>query len=122
VERPEKDNKLVEKAPDQLVEKTIGEKAFKVKIPEGETNVTFSAFIHVQIRAKDEKAFDKRYKECVVEIEDNINVILKASTREERMEAALTAIKEKIKREVNRVLGTPWVQGVLCTEFSYEMQ
>jgi len=105
-----------------LTEKTIGDKAFKVKVPEGEDNVTFSTSIHVQIRVKDAKAFDQRYAQCMHEIEDKINMILKASTREERMEAPLTAIKEKIKKEVNRILGPSYVLQVFCTEFSYETQ
>ena len=105
---------------EKTVERTIGEKAFKVKVPDKENQVTFSVAIHFKIRAKDAPAFDKRYLECVHEVEDRIYIVLKGSTPEERMEAATTTIKEKIKKEVNRVLGTPWVLQVLCTDFSYE--
>ena len=107
---------------EKTVERTIGEKAFKVKVPEGENQVTFSTSVHVQIRDKDGKAFDRRYPEVMHEVEDTINIVLKGSTSDERMEAATTTIKEKIKKEINRVLGTPWVLQVFCTDFSYENQ
>jgi flagellar basal body-associated protein FliL len=105
---------------EKFVERTIGEKAFKVKVPDGENQTTFSVAIHIKIRAKDAPAFDKRYQECVHEVEDRINIVLTSSTDKERVEAATTTIKEKIKKEVNRVLETPWVLQVLLTDFSYE--
>jgi flagellar basal body-associated protein FliL len=108
--------------PERMVVKTIGDKAFRVKVPEGDSTVTLSILVHVQIRARDELAFNRRYESCKPEIEDRILTILKASTAEERMEATLTAIKEKIKRGINEVLGTPYVQRVLVTEFSLELQ
>ena len=104
--------------PERMVEKTIGDKAFKVKVPSGEGSITHSMVVHVKIRNKDVMSFDRRYEACKTEIEDHIATILRASTVEERMEASLTTIKEKMKRAINGVLGTPWVVGILVTEFS----
>ena len=106
--------------PERMVKKTIGDKALEVKFPLDKNNITLSMFVHVQVRDRDVMSFDKRYKECNTEIEDHIVIILSASTVEERMEASLTTIKEKMKRAINEVLGTPWVTGVLVTDFCFE--
>ena len=111
-----------EQPSERMVKKTIGDNAFKVAVPEGDSKVTLSILVHVQIRAEDERAFNRQYELFKHAIEDRIITILKASTTEERMEATLTAIKEKIKRTVNGVLGTPWVVKVLVTEYSLESQ
>ena len=103
-----------------MVEKQIGDKAFKVKIFKGEANETFSVVIHVQIRKADESKFNKRYEACMNDINDRITSVLYASNDNERREVGFTAIKEKIKRAINDVLGTPWVQAVFCTEPAFE--
>jgi flagellar basal body-associated protein FliL len=36
------------------------------------------------------------------------------------MEPGLTTIKEKAKKAINEILGTPWVQEVLVTEVVFE--
>jgi len=105
-----------------MTERSIGENAFKVKVPDGEDQVTFTARIHVKIREKDERAFDRQYSQYMHTIEDRVITVLKASTREERVEAASTAIKEKIRRAINEVLETPLVQQVLVTESNLETQ
>jgi hypothetical protein len=104
--------------PERMVKKTIGDKALEVKFSIDKSNITLSMFVHVQVREKDVMSFDKRYKECKTEIEDHIATILRASTVEELMEASFTTAKEKMKQEINRVLGTPWVQRVAVTEIS----
>ena len=106
----------------KMSERSIGEAAFKVKVPDGEDQVTFTVRVHVLIRERDERAFDKQYLQYMHTIEDKVTTVLKASTREERKEAASTAIKQRIKREINRVLDTPLVQDVLVTESNFETQ
>jgi len=101
---------------EDLVEKAISEKVFTVKNVRNELNETFSVDIRVGIRQADEKKFNQRYEKCMYEIRDRVTAILNASSDEDRMEAALTTIKEKIKRAINEVLGSPLVQRVYCTD------
>ena len=105
-----------------MVERQIGEKEFKVKNVHNEANETFSLTMHVKVRKADAKKFDARYLICMNEIIDRVTGILHASTPQERGEVGLAAIKEKAKRAINAVLGTPWVQEVLCSNPSFESQ
>lgn len=107
---------------EKMVERPIKEGAFTVKSIRNEANETFSVVIRVKIRDADAKKFDKRYEACTYEIIDSVTTILDASTSDERMEAARTTIKEKVKRAVNEVLGTPWVQAVLFEDPSVSAQ
>ncbi|MDR3232801.1 MAG: hypothetical protein LBT46_03910, partial [Planctomycetaceae bacterium] len=54
---------IIQKEP--MVEKPIGDKAFKIKEvkTDSETTETFTVTIHGKIRKKDERAFDKLYAE-----------------------------------------------------------
>jgi len=105
-----------------FIEKSISEKIFTVKSPRNEANETFSVEIRIGIRPADEKKFNQRYEKCMYEIQDRVMTILKASTTEDRMEAAFTTIKGKVKKAINEVLGHPWVQNVYCTNISLELQ
>jgi hypothetical protein len=97
-------------------------KSFTVKTFRNECNEIFTVAVQFQINRADVAAFKKRSDECKYEIIDRVLSVLRASTYEERQEARLTAIKERIKQETNEVLGTPWVLQVFCSEISLEMQ
>jgi flagellar basal body-associated protein FliL len=38
------------------------------------------------------------------------------------MEVNFTTLREKLKKAINEVLGTPWIQEVLFTEYGFESQ
>ena len=107
---------------DKMVERPIGNKKFQVQQMRKEQNEKFSLLMHVIIRQQDAKKFDPRYAECEFTILDRINGILLAASQDECSEAGYTTIKERAKNAINEVLGTPWVQQVLTTETSYEVQ
>jgi len=48
-------------------------------------------------------------------------MVLHTSTTEERKEAGNMAIKERLKRAINDVIGMPWVREVIFTEISHEV-
>ena len=103
------------------VERQINSGQFKVKAPQGDSNVTFSLVMHVKIRkGKEEYKFDTLYLDRQNEIIDSVNSVLTWSTAEERNEPGYTTIKEKAKRAINKVLGTSFVLDVLIAEVTYE--
>jgi poly(3-hydroxybutyrate) depolymerase len=107
----------------QTVEREIGDgKPFKVLDARNDVTEKFTVAIAVQIAQTDARDFDRRYNQCKIEIIDRIVAVLRASTTAERQEAGLAAIKERLKSNINEVLGTPWVQAVFCTGVEFEMQ
>ena len=108
---------------DPTVERQIGDKnTFKIRTSRGDLTDAFTVIMHIKVRkGADERAFDRRYLECTIEIIDSVTSVLEASTTEERREAERTAIKERVKKAINTVLGTPWVQQVLFSEVSHEV-
>jgi hypothetical protein len=104
------------------VDRQLNESHFKIKTVRNGAVETFSMGLHVKIRKADAAKFDKRYKECTNEVIDQVTIVLMASSVEERKEPTLTSLKEKVKRAVNEVLGTPWIQDVLCSDVSFEVQ
>jgi hypothetical protein len=108
---------------EKTVERPLKEATpFKVKNLRGDTNELFSIVLSIKIREADATKFDKRYAVCTNEVIDRVVTILGATTTEERSEATYTTIKEKVKRGINEVLGTPWVLSVLCADPSLESQ
>jgi hypothetical protein len=71
---------------------------------------------------KDETAYDKRYAVCQYEVQDAVTTVLRASSRHDKQEVALTLIKQKVMKAVNDVLGTPYVREVLCAEPVFDAQ
>lgn len=107
---------------DPTIEKPIGDRAtFKIRTPRGEFTDTFNLVMHVTVRKTDERAFNTRYEQCTIAVIDRATSVLSASTTEERAEASRTAIKERVKRAINEVLETPWVQEVFFTEVTHEI-
>ena len=107
---------------DPTVEIQIGDRnTFSIKDTRGDGVETFSLEMHVVIRERDKRSFDRRHERCTIEVIDRANGVLRASSTDERKEAGNTAIKERVKREINLVLGTPWVQQVLFTRVVHEV-
>ena len=106
-----------------MIEKSIKETPFKVRAPgqdDRESSETFSLVLQVKIRKKDDRKFDTRLTECRNEIIDKVTTVLQTATPEQRMENGHTTIKAKAKEAINEVLGIPYVQQVMVTEFNYE--
>jgi TPR repeat protein len=109
-------------APKPMVEKSISEKPFIVKNLRGDTTEKFTVRIDVVVHKADNYKFDILHDERKAQIVDCITSILQATTTEERMEAGLMVFKEKVKRGINDVLGTPYVQQVLCSGVELDVQ
>ena len=100
----------------------IGDKnTFKIRTNRGDSTDSFSVVMTVIIRKADERAFNRRYPLCTMQVLDRATMIINASTTEERREPEHTAIKERVRRGINEVLGMPWVQRVLFTEVNHEV-
>ena len=111
-------------APSQpIVERPINEgKPITVKNVQGDSSVTFKVKVDVAVLIVDSSKFDKQYLARTAQIIDRASGILRATTSEERQEAGLTTIKEKLKRGFNEALGTPWVQYVYCSGVELDVQ
>ena len=92
-----------------------GEKFTVSNLRNGE-NETFSVSLFVQVRRSEQSRFTRVYDQRTNEITDRIISILGATTTAERQEIGYTAIKEKVRRGINDVLGTPWVQQVFLRD------
>ena len=101
------------------VERTIG--TLSVMTIENEMNVRFSMTMDVRLRERDERAFDRQYERSAQRIIENIEAIMFASTPEERMDPRLETIREKSQQVINEILGTPWVQLVIITNITMEV-
>jgi hypothetical protein len=106
-----------------MLEKPLnGGKPFVVKRARNEQNETFKVSIQVKIKKREESKFDRLYGDRMITITDRVTTVLNAASDSEIGEVGLTAIKEKVKRAVNGVLGIPYVQEVLCYDISTEQQ
>jgi len=111
--------------PEDVVERSInGGRAFTGKITKKGSDVTesYSLVMHVTVKSKEAKKFDKRYADCQQTIIDRVSGMLRINVAEYYYEAGHTTLKEKAKKEINGVLGTPWVQSVLISGDSYTEQ
>jgi len=106
---------------EDVVTQPLRDGAFKITKMENEDNVKFSLVLHVAIREKDKKNFTKRYGICKEQVIARITTILKGTTFQEREEPAYTVIRQKIKKEINDILGTPWVLDVLVSDPVHEV-
>jgi len=82
---------------------------------------SFSLVLHVSVRTADKRKFDTRYEKCSIRVIDRVSSELRASTTDERKEASLAAIRERVKRRINDVLGTPWVQEVFFVQVNHSV-
>ena len=115
-------NYVSQTQPLAMVEKPVNNGLpFKMRFLEEGGYEELSVTIYFAIRKTDERWFDRRYKEHEQEIFDKIATILRASSPEERLEGGLSAIKERISRTVNEILGDPIVWQVFFTEMRGEI-
>jgi hypothetical protein len=98
-----------------------GGNPFKFRRARGGSAETVSLTMHVVIRKTDEAAFKSRYKQCKNELDDRVAEIMHAFSLHEYAEVGHLTLKEKAKKAINEVLGTPWVQQVFIPKLSYEM-
>ena len=105
---------------DLMVERQIGEGPIRVRAQQNDANVTFALVMHVQIRQREERAFDREYERRMNAVMTAVTTVLQGSTSDEREEIGYTAIREKSKRAINQVLGTPWVQTVFVRDVVHE--
>jgi len=107
---------------ERMAEIQIGTRTtFNIRNVRDDANEVFSLIIWAQVRQRDSRNFERRFEQCENEIIDRVTAILSASTTEERSEAGHTAIKERVRRAMNDVLGTPWVQQVFFSEITHEV-
>ena len=108
--------------PDMMIERQIGTRnTFNIRnVRDGGTE-SFSLILHVSVRQRGARNFERRYGQAEDEIIDRITSVLHASTTAERQEAGHTAIRERLRRAINEVLGTPWVNQVFFTEITHRV-
>jgi len=100
----------------------IGEKnSFKIVNGREDGTEKFSLIMWVRVRKNDTRNFTRQYEKSMNTIIDRAFSVLYASETEERREAGHTALKERVKKEINNVLVAPWVQEVLFLEVSHEV-
>jgi hypothetical protein len=100
-----------------LLEKPINEgKPLKIQQIRADGTETFSLVMHVVVRKKEDKKFDTQYDLRKHTIKDRVEMMMTASTPEDRSEVGLTAIRAKAKKIINEVLEVPYVQDVLISE------
>jgi len=95
---------------------------FKVKQPRGEETENLTLRMHVLVRKKEERIFTRQFEQFRMRVLDRVESVITLSTRSERQEIGHTAIKEKSKKAINEALGTPWVQEVLISEYSFTVE
>jgi hypothetical protein len=109
--------------PGEVTERAINEaKPFTGKKMNGDVTESYSLIMYVTVRSKEVKKFEKRYKDCERAIIGSVSEMLDANVAEHHKELGYTTLKEKAKKEINRVLGTPWVQSVIILNFSFTEQ
>jgi len=99
----------------RLVEKQIGPGPISVRIPRGDMNETFTLTMHVTVREREQWRFDAEYERRMHQIIASVENVMRAATSEERTEVGHAGIRERSRRVINDVLGTPFVNDVFLT-------
>jgi len=105
-----------------MVEVPLQKDPFKVKQVRGEETENLTLRMYVLVKKKDASKFTKQYAQYTQRVIDGVEEILHASSRAERQEPGRNTIKEKSKKEINEVLGTPLVQQVLISEYNFSVE
>ena len=105
-----------------MIEIPVQADPFKLKQLRGEETESLSLRMHVVVRKKEERAFTRQYEQFKIRVLDRVGSVLNLSTRAERQETGHTSIKEQSKKAINEELGTPWVQRVLVSEYSFTVE
>ena len=105
-----------------MIELPLQNDPFKMKLLRGEETESLALRMHVVVRKKEERVFTRQYEQFKMRVIDRVQSVLTLSTRAERQEIGHTAIKEKSKQAINEALGTPWVQQVLISEYSFTVE
>ena len=110
-------------APETVVEIPLNDgNPFVVEGIRSDVNEALSVRIFVQVRQRDVNNFVQQYEAHKLEIFDRVTQVLSASSNEMRMEAGFITIKERTRRGINDILGTPLVLQVFVTGRSFETQ
>ena len=107
------------KAADQETIQIGDQNTFKFSETRRDGTETFSLHLYVSVLKTDKRKFDPQYALCMIEVIDRVSAELRVSTTEERKEAGNTAIKARVKKTINDVLGSPWVQQVFFTNVNH---
>jgi len=107
---------------EQMVEIALQKDPFKIKQARGEETENLTLRMHVVVRKKEERVFNRQYEQYTQRVLDRVENVLTLSTRAELQEVEHTTIKEKSKKAINEVLGTPWVQQILISEYSFSLE
>jgi hypothetical protein len=103
------------------VEKPINEgNPLKGKTARNDMSESFSAIMHVEIRKKDERNFDRQHLDRTQEIISDITDVLQEASAADWNEVGRTTIREKVKRTINNILDAPLVQRVFLRDVNFE--
>ena len=107
---------------DKLSERQIGDAtSFKLRVLR-ETGVSdnIEMNIFVKIRTADEMKFDTEYPKVMNTMIASATKVIHGAPVNDFIEAGNTALGEKIKRELNRTLSSPWVVDVYVLGLKYD--
>ena len=107
---------------EQLVEISLQNDPFKVKQLRGDEMENLTLRIHVLVKKKEASKFSRQHEQYTQRVIDRVGEILHSSSRAERQERGLNALKEKTKQGINETLGTSIVQKVLVSEYSFSVE
>ena len=105
-----------------MVEVPLQKDPFKVKQLRGDEMENLSLRVHVLVKRTESSKFSKQYEQYTQRVIDRVGDILHASSRTERQELGLNALKEKTKQGINETLGMSIVHQVLISEYSFSVE
>ena len=96
---------------EKLLGKPEGEKYSVQDVSRTDPNTMsgFSCSVFAVIKKSDETAFNKVYETKIQRIAQEIQIILRDSTLEERLESSLSTIRNRIKRRVSENFDIPYI-------------
>ena len=104
------------------VEIPLQKNLFRVKQFRGDETENLILRMHVVVKKKESSKFNKQYEQYTQRIIGSVEEILHASSRAERQEPGLNVLREKSKKRINEILGTPLVQQVIISEYSFSIE
>ncbi len=75
---------------------------------------SFTVTVIVNVLEKDATKYDTLFEKKKFAIRQAVETVLQASTLDERNQVGYSTIKMRIMKEINNVLGVPYVRSVIC--------
>jgi hypothetical protein len=121
---PESDASFVMDQPDDTdledqLEVDLGEFSLTAFQPLTDTTLRIDFRLYGTIHIDDKMKFDQAWQQATHRIRDQVITTVRSSELTELTDAGLGLIKRKILEKTNRTLGTPLLQAVIFSDFSF---